>query len=79
MKHRLKYKIKTTVKMIYFKNDKENSCSLNTRISYSYRIEHAMETNVLKNISSNDGFSILRKIVYGINIHRKAIKLVREF
>ncbi|KAH0946913.1 hypothetical protein HN011_007438 [Eciton burchellii] len=40
-----------------------------------YRIEHAMEINVLKNINSNGIALILKNIVHAINIHRKAMKL----
>ncbi|XP_026826471.1 uncharacterized protein LOC113562180 isoform X2 [Ooceraea biroi] len=44
-----------------------------------YRIEHAMEINVLKDISKcknlNSEFSISKKIVDAVNIHREAIKL----
>jgi len=48
----------------------------NAHVCFSYRIEHAMEINVLKNINSNGIALILKNIVHAINIHRKAMKLV---
>jgi len=48
----------------------------NKYVNYSYRIEHAMEINVPKSINANDGLAIYKKIVYAINIHREAMKLV---
>ncbi|XP_019887127.2 uncharacterized protein LOC105279101 isoform X2 [Ooceraea biroi] len=43
-----------------------------------YRIEHAMEINILKNISLNNEFSISKKIVNAVNIHREAMKLSED-
>ncbi|KAH0946914.1 hypothetical protein HN011_007451 [Eciton burchellii] len=40
-----------------------------------YRIEHAMEINVLKNINLNSVSLIFKKIIHAINIHRDAMKL----
>jgi len=48
----------------------------NVHIRFSYRIEHAMKINVLKDINSNIVSSIFKKIVHAINIHREAMKLV---
>jgi len=45
-------------------------------IRYSYRIEHAMEINLLTNISLKNEPSVIDKIVYAVNIHREAMKLV---
>jgi len=39
-------------------------------------MEHTVEINVLKNISLENEPSISKKIVYAVNIHRDAIKLV---
>jgi len=55
--------------MLFFKD---------AHVRYSYRIEHAMEINELKNINSYGVSLIFKKIVYAINIHRKAMKLVRQ-
>jgi len=52
--------------MLFFKD---------THICFSYRIEHAVEINVLKNINSNGVTLIFKKIVYAINIHREAMRL----
>jgi len=54
-------------KTIFFKD---------AHVCFSYRIEHAMEINVLKNTNSNGVSSIFKKIVHAINIHREAMKLV---
>jgi len=53
--------------MLFFKN---------AHVHFSYRIEHAMEINVLKTINSNGVSMIFKKIVHAINIHREALKLV---
>ncbi|XP_032687818.1 odorant receptor 67c-like [Odontomachus brunneus] len=39
----------------------------------SYRIEQAMDINVLQNISPKDEMMICKKIVYAVDIHRKAL------
>jgi hypothetical protein len=51
----------------------------NTHVHFSYRIEHAMEINVLKNINLNSVSLIFKKIIHAINIHRDAMKLVQIF
>ncbi|XP_026826439.1 uncharacterized protein LOC105286924 isoform X4 [Ooceraea biroi] len=38
-----------------------------------YRIEHAMEINIEKDISGNSESSISKKIVYAVHIHREAM------
>jgi hypothetical protein len=45
-------------------------------IYYSYRIEHAIKINVLKNINLKNEPSIYEKIIYAVNIHREAMRLV---
>ncbi|XP_026826485.1 uncharacterized protein LOC113562181 isoform X2 [Ooceraea biroi] len=43
-----------------------------------YRIEHAMEINTQKGNSGNSEFSISKKIVYAVHIHREAMKLSEQ-
>ncbi|RLU22126.1 hypothetical protein DMN91_006506 [Ooceraea biroi] len=43
-----------------------------------YRIEHAMEINIEKDISGNSESSISKKIVYAVYIHREAMKLSEQ-
>ncbi|KAH0946924.1 hypothetical protein HN011_009366 [Eciton burchellii] len=44
-----------------------------------YRIKHAIEINVLKNINLENEPLISKKIVYAVNIHREAMKLTELF
>jgi len=48
-------------------------------ICYSYRIEDVMEANIIKHITLKNGSLMHKQIIYAINIHREAMKLVSKF
>lgn len=48
----------------------------NEKIIYSYRIEKAMEVNMLKDINLHNEITIYKRIIYAVDIHRKAMELV---
>jgi len=83
MKLKINYKIpRTSIYIesetkIYFKRIKNKRLQFNIMyIHSSYRIEHAMEINIFRKIDLNSETLIFRKIVYAVNIHREAMKLV---
>jgi len=49
---------------------------LDKYIIYSYRIERAMKSNMLKNISMKNTKIIVEEIICAIDMHRQAMKLV---
>lgn len=49
-------------------------CNCNIKIVHSYRIEQAME--IPQNIDFKNEIVICKEIIYAVDIHRKAIKLV---
>lgn len=46
----------------------------NQEIISSYRIEQAMNIDLLKEISSRDEIMISKNIIYAVVIHRKAMR-----
>jgi len=45
-------------------------------IIHSYRLERAIRTRILQNISLKNEIMIYKEIIYAVDIHRKAMELV---
>jgi len=54
----------------------ENLCNHNINIVCSYRLEQAMTSNMLQNISLRNEIMICKEIISAVDIHRKAMELV---
>ena len=62
------------LQILLLKNKENKLC--NKCILYSYRIEHVMRINILQNSTLKNENLIFKGMIYAIDIHRQAMKLV---
>jgi len=48
----------------------------NGNIIFSYRLQQAMKSSMLQNVSLKNEIVIYRKIIFAVDIHHKATELV---